>query len=466
MRKTSGSEFGPAGPGGAEPGAPPPGARSRMRAAAWGIGVALAASAALVATTSYASDGDTTVSLTFDDGVRGHATVAAPLLDARGMKGTFYINSGRIGATNFLAQADLVRLRDNGHEIGGHTVDHVDLPTLPEADQKRQICGDRADLIERGFAARNLAYPYGDADATTRRVAEECGYNSARTVGGLKSSTCTNCAPNETAPARNRYMTAASNSVKDTTTLAELQSYVTNAENAGGGWVSLVFHHVCANVCGGTYTIDPTLMGQFLDWLKARQGRGTLVKTVGEVIGGAVKPAVKAAPLPTEPGNMVVNPSLESVGAVNVPACFLRGGMGDNTPTWTRVSPGRIGAYAQRLQVTNYTTGDRKLVTSQSSVSCAPAATPGKSYRVQVYYNGSWGTESSSARMVVYYRDSAGVWKYWRSGPPQPTSTAWRLATLDTPAVPAGATALSYGLALIGPGTLTTDDYHLAVVGQ
>ncbi|GGK07398.1 hypothetical protein GCM10010123_41630 [Pilimelia anulata] len=438
-----------------------------IRRAVWPVTLAVAAGAALVAASSYADTEpkQTIVSLTFDDGVRGHLTEAAPLLNARGMRGTFYVNSGRIGATGFLSQADLEALRAQGHEIGGHTTDHVDLPTLSADDQRREICDDRVALLDRGFAVRSLAYPYGDADATTKEIAADCGYNSARGVGGIKSpGTCAGCPPVESAPPQRRHMTRASDSVKDTTTLADLQSYVTNAENAGGGWVQLVFHHVCANACGGVYTIDPALLGSFLDWLGARAGAGTVVKTVDDVVGGATAAPVSGPKLPGEEGNLVPNPSLEAVGAQNVPSCFQRGGFGTNSVVWSRVAGGRTGGAAQQVQVTGYTSGDRKLITHQAEAACAPPVTVGKAYRARVWYRGTWGP-TASVRLVLYYRDPAGVWKYWRTGPAQAATADWREAELTSAAVPEGATALSFGLALTGLGTLTTDDYHLAEVG-
>ncbi|GGK22315.1 hypothetical protein GCM10010124_13490 [Pilimelia terevasa] len=440
----------------------------RLRKAVWPVSIAVAASVALIASaSSYAQEETmpTVVSLTFDDGVKNHLTEAAPLLNARGMKGTFYVNSGRVGAAGFLSQDDLEALVAQGHEIGGHTTDHVDLPTLVTDDQKREICDDRVNLIQRGFQVKSLAYPYGDADGTTQAVAAKCGYNSARTVGGIVSpNTCATCPKSEKMPAQNAFMTRASDSIKDTTTLAELKSYVTNAEQDGGGWVQLVLHHVCANVCGGTYTISPTLFGQFLDWLNARKGSGTVVRTVDEVVGGNAQPGVNGPKLPTQPGNLVVNPSLEAVGAVSTPSCFQKGGFGTNSVVWSRVTGGHTGSYAQQVQVTSYTSGDRKLITHQAEAACAPEVTPGRTYRAQVWHKGSWGP-TTSVRMVLYYKDAEGAWKYWRTGPVRADGQTWSMAELVSPAVPAGATALSFGLALTGLGTVITDDYHLAEVG-
>ena len=63
-------------------------------------------------------------------------------------------------------------------------------------------------------------------------------------------------------------------------TVSELQGYVTQAENAGGGWVPLTFHDICGP-CPAAATddsISPAHLAQFLDWLAARAPSGTVVE--------------------------------------------------------------------------------------------------------------------------------------------------------------------------------------------
>ena len=114
----------------------------------------------------------TLVSLTFDDGLRESAAIQ-PLLDS-GLKATFYVNSNRIRTsgpidnTGFLTKAELDTLFNNGYEIGGHTIDHVDLATLSDAAQLQAICDDLATL--RGWYGDNVysfAYPYSSTGPTS-----------------------------------------------------------------------------------------------------------------------------------------------------------------------------------------------------------------------------------------------------------------------------------------------------------
>jgi peptidoglycan/xylan/chitin deacetylase (PgdA/CDA1 family) len=260
--------------------------------------VATAVSPFLQRADAAAAAGNTLVSLTFDDGTQDQYDNARPLLNAHHMKATFYINSGRFGTTGYLSEREVHRLATDGHEIGGHTLTHPDLVTLPPNDQKRTICNDRVALLNLGLAVRNFAYPFGSSNASARQAAADCGYNSARTVGGIVSPTsCSGCPYASTIPPADLYRTRTPDSVKTGTTLADLKSYVRNAEGHGGGWVALVIHHVC-NRCGDEYAISPALLGEFLDWLQPRTSSGTRVVTVDDVIGGRTKPAVPGPVLP------------------------------------------------------------------------------------------------------------------------------------------------------------------------
>ena len=58
--------------------------------------------------------------MTLDDN-RASQADAALLLQARGMRGTFYVNSGRIlGMAGYLTYAQLQQIQAAGHEVGGH----------------------------------------------------------------------------------------------------------------------------------------------------------------------------------------------------------------------------------------------------------------------------------------------------------------------------------------------------------
>jgi hypothetical protein len=147
------------------------------------------------------------------------------------------------------------------------------------------VCGDRAALLAVGLEVTDFAYPYGHFDRATPAVVHGCGYQSARGVGGLAVPDCTGgcLAPRtESIPPTDPFDTRTANSVLDTTSLATIEGYVTQAERNGGGWVQIVLHHVC-DACD-TYAISPSAFSTFVGWLARRASLGTRSETVREVI--------------------------------------------------------------------------------------------------------------------------------------------------------------------------------------
>lgn len=161
--------------------------------------------------------------------------------------------------------------------------------------------------------------------------------------------------------------------------------------------------------------------------------------------------------------NLLQNPSLEA-GSASTPACWQLGGFGMNTFAWARTSDAHTGSFAQKLDVTSLSTGDRKLVVALDAGACAISAIVGRSYSVSAWYKSPsdpnpTGTQAS---IYAYYRNSAGGWVYWSQSPRLPASSTWAQAIWNTPALPVGATHISIGLGLNTVGTVTMDDFSLS----
>lgn len=402
----------------------------------------------------------TIVSLTFDD-ADADQLAAATTMNNAGMVGTFYLVSGFIGAPGYMTLADVQSLAARGNEIGGHTVSHPDLTTVSAAEATRQICTDRANWANWGFPTRSFAYPFASANASVELAAKNCGYNSARGLGDVKTRfDCRNCPVGETVPPADPYYTKAPDEVEKAWTLADLQKSVTQAEaKNNGSWVQLTFHHLCTGT--GTACPDPSttpaIFNQFITWLKPRAStNGTVVKTVGEVIGGPVQPVVNGPG--TTPVSGIQNPSMETVNATSgLPDCYFAGGYGTNTPAWQVVADAHSGTKAVKLTMANYSNGDAKLLPNMDLGQCAPSVTAGHSYVLSEWYKSTAVTQ-----FAVYYRSGNGQWQYWTSSPWFSTSSAYVKASWTTPALPADATGISFGLNLFSNGTLTVDDLGLA----
>ncbi len=227
----------------------------------------------------------TVVTIQFDD---GNADVFqwVSALNTHGFPATFYVNSGTIGTSGHLTWAQLTSLSQAGNEIGSHTIDHVDLKKLKLAAARFQVCQDRVNLAAHGLQPESFAYPYGDFNATVEtQVVQYCGDNSGRGVSGVNDKTVFA----ETIPPLDPYATRTPPDPKQGTTVATIEGYVTAAEQNGGGWVQLTFHHIC-NSCDA-YSITAANMQALLDWLGTQVASGVVaVESTEQVIGGTYKP--------------------------------------------------------------------------------------------------------------------------------------------------------------------------------
>ncbi len=184
----------------------------------------------------------------------------------------------------------IAKLDAAGKMIAGHTINHLGLKAPKTHEARVQVCKDRNTLLKHGFEPTSFAYPFGSFDAGTEKVVKACGYNSGRGVSGIRYKG-KHAVYAETIPPADPYSTRTPPNPKQGTTLATIKSYVTEAEQHGGGWVQIVFHHLC-NACDA-YAVSPKTLTALVTWLEKRASRGTVVMTTAEVIGGPVNPPVK-----------------------------------------------------------------------------------------------------------------------------------------------------------------------------
>ena len=128
------------------------------------------------------------IMLTFDDGYRGVATVAAPMMSQFGFVGTAYIITDRIAqnrktAPTWLTWPQLRILEQRGWDIGSHTVSHTESPNMsPEAAMK--TLRQSRFTLERhlGHPVQWFCYPAGSVDAKSVEAVKEAGYVLATTT--------------------------------------------------------------------------------------------------------------------------------------------------------------------------------------------------------------------------------------------------------------------------------------------
>lgn len=393
-----------------------------------------------------------------------------PLFRKYGMHGTYYIPSGLVcfprrgvdcTKSQYLTLPDIRKIAADGNEIGGLTVTHLRLDTLSAAEAKRQICHDRVNLTRWGFRVTDFAYPYAVASQRSESLARQCGYNSGLGAGQTRGGgACRQCIYAESVPPRNPMLIRAPVEVNSALsyhwTPADFERAIRGAERHGGGWIVFLIHDICSSYC--QYGITLPQLRTVVRWVHERIGPRLQVKTVRQVIGGSIRP-VHDGPAPRPLPGGIANRSLENLSRTGYPSCFQAGGYGSNTASFSyQPHGGPNGAATETIRMTSRRSGDAKFLVRQDLGACSPPAVPGRTYVVGARYK----TSSPRTQIDVYYRNKIGAWRYWASSPVLPVTSRWRKASWTTPPVPAGATAITFGLAVGSPGTLTTTGYIFA----
>ncbi|MET7983645.1 polysaccharide deacetylase family protein [Streptomyces sp. NPDC005281] len=132
--------------------------------------------------------------LTFDDGYADFASTVAPLLAARGLPSTLYVTTGALSSDGrpsggpfpsmaTLGWAQVRELDAAGVEIGGHTVTHPQLDTLPRASVRQEVAGCKRQIEDAlGHRVDSFAYPHGYSSRAVRALVREAGWTSAAAI--------------------------------------------------------------------------------------------------------------------------------------------------------------------------------------------------------------------------------------------------------------------------------------------
>jgi hypothetical protein len=415
---------------------------------------------------SRAARAETTVSLAFDGTYLDIAPVQT-MLSTRGLHATFFANSAMVGTKDRLSLQQLLDLQKDGNEIGGSTSYGLDLLHLDPTEQMREICSDRSWLLSSGFDVRSFAFPPSSkTDPTTTGAVDfvvQCGYNAARKVAGLACGTT--CPNTIVLPPSDPFRLPSLPLVDQSTSLGDLQNYVTSGEQSGG-WLIFVMRHLCdlPSGCDPASITSTTLTG-FLDWLVTQQETQAIqVQTIGEVIHQPQKAPV-APPAATPPGAdgaLLQNGSLENdVDGDGLPDCWQAGGEGNNNYVIQHVRDPHDGQWAEQIEISDLTDGARRVVSKQDLGQCAPAATVGHVYRVT-----AWVKSTGLVKLIAYTRASSGAWSYWAQSRYVGESSDYQQVSWLTPPAPASAIGLSAGVTLDSVGSVTMDQIALEDLGS
>ncbi len=116
------------------------------------------------------------ISITFDDFPKSAVQTGRAELEKRGWRGTWYASAGFAGTDThhgpMFDAGDLHQLEEAGHEIGCHTLSHIDLGQTTEEVTRAQTGANYDALREMGLRSGlpAFAYPYGEASPASKRV--------------------------------------------------------------------------------------------------------------------------------------------------------------------------------------------------------------------------------------------------------------------------------------------------------
>jgi peptidoglycan/xylan/chitin deacetylase (PgdA/CDA1 family) len=125
--------------------------------------------------------------ITFDDGYAETIDTALPLMEARGLRCSLFVNTGTIGrrvqrpsripTAPVATWRDLIAASSNGHLIGSHGHHHISWADLTERAVHNEIQQSIDELGEHlGITPFAFAYPYGKCPARIPSEFEDYDY--------------------------------------------------------------------------------------------------------------------------------------------------------------------------------------------------------------------------------------------------------------------------------------------------
>lgn len=109
--------------------------------------------------------------LTFDDGPSINTPALLAMLEANGIKATFFL----LGQNVRYHPDTTRRIEAEGHEIGNHTWSHPNLRALSFEQQQEELVATDEILRSLGITPLYMRPPYGNFDEKTVQIAENLG---------------------------------------------------------------------------------------------------------------------------------------------------------------------------------------------------------------------------------------------------------------------------------------------------
>ncbi|MCX6811392.1 MAG: polysaccharide deacetylase family protein, partial [Candidatus Berkelbacteria bacterium] len=126
---------------------------------------------------------DKRVVLTFDDGYKDVVINALPALKEHGFRGVAFIIVDNVGKPGHVTWDDIKKLKDEGWEIGSHSLTHPDLEVSSKEVAQKQIIDSKKILEDKLKTTIDFfCYPAGKYTETTISLLKSAGYVGAVTT--------------------------------------------------------------------------------------------------------------------------------------------------------------------------------------------------------------------------------------------------------------------------------------------
>ncbi len=113
------------------------------------------------------------------------------ILNDHGMKGTFHLNSGKLGISRgkdeYIKPEEVLEVY-RGHEVACHGVEHRNLPTLTRQQVLSELEKDREALEQMtGKLVQGMSYAFGNYSEDVKELIKFLGIKYSRTVQATRS---------------------------------------------------------------------------------------------------------------------------------------------------------------------------------------------------------------------------------------------------------------------------------------
>lgn len=219
------------------------------------------------------------ITFTFDDFPKSAAEAGAPILEERGVRGTYYVAWGLSGVDNHQGVHcdvnDVLALDSKGHEIACHTYGHIDCAHSSVDDIRRDLERNAKELSAAGLKTplTSFAYPFGEISVGAKRLTAE-RFTNARGVREGVNAGRTDMTSLFAAPIESRREGMLQ------TAEALIQRAV--AEN---GWLVFYTHDVCAKP--SDFGATPELLRQIVDAAIASKAKIVTMRDAVQLIAPA-----------------------------------------------------------------------------------------------------------------------------------------------------------------------------------